>query len=122
MQDDMVIKDASENRFDEQGVKMEGKVSRNEKLRSSMSFFMSLKICRTIVTYIYILLSHYVINEYCGDTRNTLQKLQNKAARYTMSSPFDSSAAPLLQRLGWLSGYRIVHIEKHLAWCIKFLK
>ena len=48
----------------------------------------------------------------CGDTKlNTLQKLQNRAARIVTSSPFDSSAAPLLQRLGWLSVDRLVHRE-----------
>ena len=47
-----------------------------------------------------------------GDTKlNTLQKLQNRAARIVMGSPFDSSAAPLLQRLGWLSVDRLVYRE-----------
>ena len=39
LQDDMVLKDASENRFDEQRVKMEGRMSGNENPKSSMSFF-----------------------------------------------------------------------------------
>ena len=48
----------------------------------------------------------------CGDTiLNTLQKLQNRAAKIVTGSPFDSSAAPLLQRLGWLSVDRLVHRE-----------
>ena len=48
----------------------------------------------------------------CGDTKlNTLQKLQNRAARVVTGSPYDSSAAPLLQRLGWLSVDRLVHRE-----------
>ena len=48
----------------------------------------------------------------CGDTKlNTLQNLQNRAARIVTGSPFDSSAAPLLQRLGWLSVGRLVHRE-----------
>ena len=42
---------------------------------------------------------------------NTMQKLQDRAARLVMGSPFDSSAAPLLQRLGWLSVDRPVHME-----------
>ena len=42
---------------------------------------------------------------------NTLQKLQNRAARIVTGSPFDSLAAPLLQRLGWLSVDRLVHKE-----------
>ena len=33
----------------------------------------------------------------------TLQKLQNRAARIVTGSPFDTPAAPLLQRLGWPS-------------------
>ena len=48
----------------------------------------------------------------CGNTKvNTLQKLQNRAARIVTGSPFDSSAGPLLQRLGWLSVDRLVHRE-----------
>jgi len=40
----------------------------------------------------------------CSDTRlNTLQKLQNRAAKIVMNSPLDSSAALLLQRLGLLA-------------------
>ena len=38
----------------------------------------------------------------CGASKlNVLQKLQNKAARIVTNSPFDASAALLLQRLGW---------------------
>ena len=48
----------------------------------------------------------------CSDTKlNALQKLQNRAARIVTGSPFDSSAAPLLQRLGWLSVDRLLHRE-----------
>ena len=48
----------------------------------------------------------------CGNTKmNTLQKLQNRAARIVTGSPFDSSAAPLLQKLGWLSVDMLVHRE-----------
>ena len=48
----------------------------------------------------------------CGNTKmNTLQKLQNRAARIVTDNPLDSSAAPLLQRLGWLSVDRLVHRE-----------
>ena len=40
----------------------------------------------------------------CGASKlDVLQKLQNKAARIVTNSPFDASAAPLLQRLGWPS-------------------
>ena len=50
--------------------------------------------------------------ESCSNTKmNTLQKLQNRAARIVTGSPFDSLAAPLLQRLGWLSVDRLVHKE-----------
>ena len=49
---------------------------------------------------------------YCGHTKlDTLQKLQNRAARIVTGSPFDSSAAPLLQRLGRLSVDRLVRRE-----------
>ena len=48
----------------------------------------------------------------CSDTKlNTLQKLQKRAARIVTNSPFDSSAAPLLQRLGWLPVDRLIHRE-----------
>ena len=48
----------------------------------------------------------------CGNTKmNTLHKLHNRAARIVTGSPFDSSAVPLLQRLGWLSVDRLVHRE-----------
>ena len=59
----------------------------------------------------------------CSDAKlNTLQKLQNRAARIVTNSPFDSSAAPLLQRLGWLLVDRLIHREassmvfKSLPW------
>ena len=52
----------------------------------------------------------------CSDIKlNTLQKLQNRAARMFTSSPFDSSAAPLLQRLGWLPIDRLVHRETYIT-------
>ena len=48
----------------------------------------------------------------CSDTRlNTLQKLQNRAARIVTNSPFDASSAPLLQRLGWLPVDKLVNRE-----------
>ena len=38
----------------------------------------------------------------CSETiLNSLQKIQNRAARITTDSPYDASAAPLLQNLGW---------------------
>ena len=40
-----------------------------------------------------------------------LQKLQNKAARIVTNSPFDASAAPLLQRLGWPSVQKLIYKE-----------
>ena len=52
----------------------------------------------------------------CSDTRlNTEQKLQNRAAKIATSSPFDSSAAPLSQRLGCLLVDSLV-IERPVAW------
>ena len=48
----------------------------------------------------------------CGDNKlNTLQKLQNRAARIVKGNPCDSSAAPLLQRLGRLSVNRLLRRE-----------
>ena len=47
-----------------------------------------------------------------ADTKlDTLQKLQNRAARIVTNNPFDSSAAPLLERLGWLLVDRLIHRE-----------
>ena len=38
----------------------------------------------------------------CNETKlNSLQKIQNRAARITTNSPYDASAVPLLQNLGW---------------------
>ena len=46
----------------------------------------------------------------CSDTKlNILQKLQNRAVRIVTNSPFDSSAAPLLQRLGWMPVDKLIH-------------
>ena len=40
----------------------------------------------------------------CGATKlKTLHKLHNRAARIVTGSPFDTPAAPLLQRCGWPS-------------------
>ena len=40
----------------------------------------------------------------CGESKlNSLQKIQNIAARIVTNSPYDAPAAPLLQSLGWLS-------------------
>ena len=48
----------------------------------------------------------------CGATKlNTLQKLQNRAARIVTGSPFDTPAAPLLQRLGWPSIEKLINQE-----------
>ena len=40
-----------------------------------------------------------------------LQKLQNKAARIIANSPFDASAAPLLQRLDRPSVQKLINNE-----------
>ena len=48
----------------------------------------------------------------CGATKlKTLQKLQNRAARIVTGSPFDTPAAPLLQRLGWPSIDKLINRE-----------
>ena len=40
----------------------------------------------------------------CSETKlNSLQKIQNRAARITTNSPYNASVAPLLQNLGWPS-------------------
>ena len=40
----------------------------------------------------------------CSETKlNSLQKIQNSAARIIPNSPYDASAVPLLQNLGWPS-------------------
>ena len=49
---------------------------------------------------------------YCMATKlKTLQKLQNRAARIVTGSPFDTPAAPLLQRLGWPSIDKLIYRE-----------
>ena len=48
----------------------------------------------------------------CGASKlDMLKKLQNKAARIVTNSPFDASAAPLLQRLGWPSVQKLINKE-----------
>ena len=38
----------------------------------------------------------------CSESKiNALQKIQNRAARIVTNSPYDASAAPLIQNLGW---------------------
>ena len=40
----------------------------------------------------------------CSETKlNSLQRIQNRAARITTNSPYDASAVPLLKNLGWPS-------------------
>ena len=40
----------------------------------------------------------------CSESKlNVLQKIQNRAARVATNSPYDASAAPLIQNLGWLT-------------------
>ena len=48
----------------------------------------------------------------CGASKlDVLQKLQNKATRIVTNSPFDASAAPFLQRLGWPSVQKLIYEE-----------
>ena len=48
----------------------------------------------------------------CGTTRlDKLQKLQNRAARIVANSDFDTSAAPLIQELGWSTVETLFHRE-----------
>ena len=52
----------------------------------------------------------------CGTTKlNKVQKLQNRAARIVMKSPFDSSATSLIHDLGCLQ-LRGLFIVKHRLW------
>ena len=47
-----------------------------------------------------------------GTTRqNKIQKLQNRAARIVTQSTLDSSAAPLIQELGWSSIGKLIYRE-----------
>ena len=68
--------------------------------------------------YMYLSIVEPYMSYYCSvcrcfsDTKlNTLHKLQNRAARIVTNTPFDSSAAPLLQRLGWLPVHRLIYRE-----------
>ena len=48
----------------------------------------------------------------CGASKlDMLQKLQNEVARIVTNSPFDASAAHLLQRLGWPSVQQLINKE-----------
>ena len=48
----------------------------------------------------------------CGTTRlNKLQILQNRAARIVTGVDFDTSAAPLIQDLGWPTIGQLIHRE-----------
>ena len=48
----------------------------------------------------------------CSETKpNFLQKIQNRAARITTNSPYNTSAAPLLQNLGWPSTKDLIRKE-----------
>ena len=54
----------------------------------------------------------------CGTTRlNKLQKLQNRAARILTDSDFDTSAAPLIQDLGWPTIGQLIHRETSTMTC-----
>ena len=49
----------------------------------------------------------------CSETKlNSLQKIQNRAARITTNSPYDASVAPLLQNLGWPSFKDLIRKER----------
>ena len=96
-----------------------GKVPPKENLTSPWAFEICQNICtrRDVKEHVFkyrrappqlLLLSMGML---CNTKMNTFQKLQNRAARIVMGSPFDSLAAPLLQRLGWLSVDRLVHKE-----------
>ena len=48
----------------------------------------------------------------CGASKlDVLQNSQNKATKIVKNSPFDASAAPLLQRLGWPSVHKLINKE-----------
>ena len=48
----------------------------------------------------------------CGTTRlNRFRKFQNRAARIVTDSDFDTSAAPLIQDLGWPTIEQLIHRE-----------
>ena len=47
-------------------------------------------------------LSYCSVSGCCSESKiNVLQKIQNRAARIVTNSPYDASAAPLIQNLGW---------------------
>ena len=48
----------------------------------------------------------------CNESKiNVLQKIQNRAARMVTNSPYDASAAPLIQNLGWSTVSDLVRRE-----------
>ena len=48
----------------------------------------------------------------CNESKlDVLQKIQNRAARIVTSSPYDASAAPIIQNLGWLTISNLVRKE-----------
>ena len=60
----------------------------------------------------------------CSESKlGVLQKVQNRAARIVTSSPYDTSAAPIIQNLGWSTISKLVRKEtatltyKSLNWC-----
>ena len=48
---------------------------------------------------------------YGASKLDMLRKLQNKVARIVTNSPFDASAAPLLQRLSWTLVQKLINNE-----------
>ena len=75
--------------------------------------FFHLVMCRKCIEE---LLSHIsVIAAWFGGVvvkpNNSLPKIPNRAARITINSPYDASAAPLLQNLGWPSIKDLIRIE-----------
>ena len=48
----------------------------------------------------------------CSESNiNVLQKLQNRAATIVTNSPYDASAAPLIQNPGWPNTSHLIRIE-----------
>ena len=54
----------------------------------------------------------YCCSGCCNESKlDVLQKIQNRAARIVTSSPYDASAAPIIQNLGWLTISNLVRKE-----------
>ena len=54
----------------------------------------------------------------CSESKiDVLQKIQNRAARIVTSSPYDASAAPIIQNLGWSTISNLVKKETATLTC-----